>query len=141
MNHMHEPEQDPLDIDRPGYYTPQLIEFHEGMEIEVVGDNQAWEVMVYTLGLVLTEVLSHNQIRVRYLQARDILELGFGRVAPTLPMYQRGSYTIQAYRLLDPTYSKVKISQNGVIVFEGHVKNKSELKRVLTLNEINFADN
>jgi hypothetical protein len=140
MEHLHEPEIDPLDIDKPGYYSPWVEEAFAGFEYEELVEGK-WIPKKCVGGELALYTHDGGSIRVKYLQAKDIMELGFGRSAPNLPMYQRGSYTITAYRLLDPTYSRIKISQNGIIVFEGHVKNKSELRRILILNEINFADN
>jgi len=139
MEHLHEPEIDPLDIDRPGYYTPRIEELFFSCEVDVY-EGDKWMSYIIDEEFDLNNISSFS-LRMKYLQAKDVMELGFARVMPNTPMYQRGSYTITTYRLLDPTYSRVKISQNGVTVFEGHVKNKSELRRILILNEINFADN
>lgn len=139
MEHLHE-EIDPLDIDKAGYYVPRMEELFHGMVIEYKGNN-GWQSTELLFGDDIHPKFWEYELRVKYLQASDIMDLGFPRLAPSIPMYQRGSYTISAYRLLDPTYSRLLISQNGVRVFEGHVKNKSELKRILILNEINFADN
>jgi hypothetical protein len=143
MEHLHE-EIDPLDIDKAGYYVPKFEEIFLGCTFEAFIENQ-WYYDGYVGGLVqgtynFVELLNTGNIRMKYIQAKDIMELGFPRISPSIPMYQRGSYMITAYRLLDPTYSRIKVSQNGVTVFEGHVKNKSELKRVLILNEINFVE-
>lgn len=139
MEHMHEEQQDLLDLDRPGYYFPKLEELHQGMEIEVLGSNQVFQQVTYELGMDLSEVYSPNNLRVKYLQAKDIQELGFRRVAPSIPMYQLGSYAIVAKRLFDPTFARVEVLHNGVLVFSGFVPNKSELKRILIINEINFV--
>lgn len=140
MNHMHQEPDDQLDLDKPGYYFPKVQELHEGMEVEVLGSNQAWIPLVYTLGMDLSEVYNPNNFRVKYLQAKDVQSLGFRRISQGIPMYQLGSYTIVAKRLFDPTFARVEISHNGVLVSSGFVPNKSELKRILILNEINFVE-
>lgn len=147
MEYLHQSEQeDLLDIDKAGYYTPQLAEIFLGAHFEAFINN-LWYPTSYIGGKTVdgthefAPLYQANLIRMKWLQAKDIMDLGFPRLALGIPMYQRGSYTISAYRLLDPTTSRLLISQNGTRVFEGHVKNKSELKRILILNEINFADN
>lgn len=139
MNYLHQTDQeDPLDIDKAGYYEARGIELFLGMELEVL-DGSIWRQTTFDLNFNMDDLAS-GYSRVRWLQAKDIMDLGFPRLAQGIPMYQRGSYTISAYRLLDPTTSRLLISQNGIRVFEGHVKNKSELRRLLILNEIPFAD-
>lgn len=137
MEHLHTYTEDPLDIDKPGYYFPKLEEFFTGFIYEQF-NGVSWAQITYTFGSEID--YSTSECRVRYLQAKDIQELGFGRVSPGLPMYQRGTYTITTKRLYDPSYSSISISQHGVIVWQGMCKNKSELKRILILNEINFVD-
>lgn len=140
MDYLHTTDEvDPLDIDKAGYYTPIAEELFLGAQFEVQ-EGTNW-VSVKFDGDLNLDALHIAHCRIKWLQAKDIMDLGFPRLAPSIPMYQRGSYTISAYRLLDPTTSRLLISQNGTRVFEGHVKNKSELKRILILNEINFADN
>lgn len=140
MNYLHQTDQeDPLDIDKAGYYFPQVEELFQGLEAETFFENK-WNRLLIVLGNSINDIFYPDHFRVKWLQAKDIMDLGFPRLAQGIPMYQRGSYTISAYRLLDPTTSRLLISQNGVRTFEGHVKNKSELKRILILNEIPFAD-
>lgn len=137
MEHLHE-EPDPLDIDKPGYYFPNKVELFEGMEVETFYG--VWQPLVLTFEMEVDTIYNPTLLRVRYLQAKDITDLGFGRMSRGMPMYIRGSYSIVATRLFDPTYSKLRITQHGVTVWEGMCKNKSELRRTLILNEINFAD-
>lgn len=126
---------DPLEVDKPGYYTPMIEELFHGMEYEYKAND--WRPTIFKL--FEGESLDMSSIRAKYLQAKDIISLGFLKLIPTLAMYTRGSYTITTYRLLDPTYSRLKISQNGVPVFEGPIKNKSELERTLKINQIDFV--
>lgn len=143
MEHLHEPEIHPLDIDKPGYYTPKIEEIYIGSHFELKGPEGAWLLWNYLSDTTpygsFASLLQAGHIRVKYLQALDVQSIGFQRVMEGLPQYQRGSYTIITYRLLDPTYARIKVSQNGVLVYEGICRNKSELKRILILNEINFA--
>lgn len=140
MEYLHQSEQeDPLDIDKAGYYFPQVEELFQGLEAETLFEGR-WTRLLIVLGNSINDIFYPDYFRVKWLQARDIIDLGFPRLAQGIPMYQRGSYTISAYRLLDPTTSRLLISQNGTRVFEGHVKNKSELRRILLLNEISFVD-
>lgn len=138
MEHLHE-EPDPLDIDKPGYYFPKIEEVFQGLECETFHEG-TWHCLVIRAGVYLDDVFHPNLFRVKYLQAKDITDLGFGRMSRGMPMYIRGSYSIVATRLFDPTYSKLRITQHGVTVWEGMCKNKSELRRTLILNEINFVD-
>lgn len=138
MEHLNE-EPDPLDIDKPGYYFPKIEELFQGLECETLHEG-AWHPLLVTMGLYLHDVFYPNLFRVRYLQAKDITDLGFGRISKGMPMYSRGSYFIIANRLFDPTYAKLRVTQNGITVWEGMCKNKSELRRTLILNEINFVD-
>lgn len=141
MDYLHTTDQeDPLDIDKAGYYFPQAQEIFYTMCMETFFEGKWLDFMYIGQEGFFDEMFNPTTIRVKWLQAKDIIDLGFPRLAQGIPMYQRGSYTISAYRLLDPTTSRLLISQNGIRVFEGHVKNASELKRLLILNEIPFAD-
>lgn len=137
MDYLHD-YPDPLDLDKPGYYFPKFVEFFPGMEYEYLQDSK-WVAAVYDEDFVNAGYLP-SALRVRYLQAKDILSLGFGRSATGMPLYTRGAYSIEARRLFDPTFAKLRLTINGVTVWEGICKNKSELKRILTINETSFED-
>jgi len=139
MEHLHTYTEDPLDIDKPGYYAPRVEEPFPGFEYEEL-INGHWVPRVCRGGELALYTHDGGSIRVKYLQAKDIMELGFGRVSAGMGMYLRGNYSIIATRLYDPSYAKIRIMQASVPVYEGICKNKSELKRILILNEINFVD-
>lgn len=143
MSHLHEKEvTDPLELDKPGYYTPIIEEAFMGCYYEVLLDGR-WMLWSHinndTPAGSYIDLIGKNAVRMKWLQAKDIIELGFTKIMPQLPMYQRGSYIITTYRLLDPTYSRIKLSLHGVVVFEGQVKNKSELARLLKINQVDFV--
>lgn len=131
-------EVNSLDIDKAGYYFPMKEEFFHGLEFDQLTEEK-WEPMTFDIDSMVEYLFNEGLARVKYLQAKDITDLGFGRMAQGLPMYQRGRAAIVTQQLLDPEYAKVRITLNSVPIFEGKVKNKSELRRILKLNNINFA--
>lgn len=140
MEYLHEPEPDFLDLDKPGYYFPEGCELFLGMRYELKV-NGKWTEQEFDNEEPLGDNFHPDYLRVRFLQAKDILSLGFGRVQVGMPMYLRGTHSIVANRLFDPSFAKITISNHGVTIWQGKCKNASELKRILILNEINFADN
>lgn len=132
---------DPLDIDKPGYYIAEPYEYFFGAEYEWRDPgNEGPNSWIYDRYTSLLPGVTFDRMRMKYLQAKDIIELGFGRAAQGISMYTRGRVSILTYQLLDPTYAKLEIVVNSVPIFKGKVKNKSELKRILKLNEINFVE-
>jgi hypothetical protein len=128
------------------YYTPELEEFHIGFEHQVlVDDIDTWVSFKYTeyssvneiirggwsgdKGWTLLEKLKENKVRVKYLDKEDIESLGFrfGEVSKKevngeiIDLSTKGSkYIIHAVG----EYNRDKL-------FEGTIKNKSELQRLM----------
>lgn len=130
------------------YYTPTLDEFYIGFEFETLYNDKFEEAIVLFWADFedTTYNLSPNRIRVKYLDQSDLEELGFQQYT-----YLRDGGT-QVFRNLNKEYEiyfyrtnsisdidpdKVKIirhHENPSIkgqIFDGKIKNKSELKKLL----------
>ena len=125
------------------YYTPEIEEFHVGFEYEVNEatrvDEEQWMKDIFDLEYfimcdydlipesTLQAKIGNKLIRVKYLDEADFISLGFAP-APRGHRYDRKD--LQIYHTdTDPTY--VEIYSNHGADFNGDVKNKSELRRLL----------
>jgi hypothetical protein len=138
------------------YYTPELAEFHEGFEFESYNnmdwhwkkDSSGWKKLVYDKQTYMTYPLSHikgalgiSWARVKYLDQEDIESLGFISDRP-----YNGEFRASALMRWDGKEETLKLSyneKNNFIsmrldcnygeehLFQGILKNKSELKQVL----------
>lgn len=148
------------------YYTPNIEEFYVGFEYErkhIVEQtnstvvewrkqeiSRASEISIVDMTLG-TPKMDGSQIRVKYLDDSDIEELGFKYKAKTIDLWfeKEGIYLREdghhltniklQYGLHD---NKLKItfcyvSGEEQIHFEGKIKNKSELVKLLKMLEIN----
>jgi len=127
------------------YYTPELSEFCEGFEFEVavinlIGDKPIkWVKQIFDFNFighfdckngVLYSVPS--VLRVKRLDESDIEECGFN--ADNECDFIKGNIIIQFYpddRIL--IYKKAPIDDDDEGLFNGFIKNKSELKKVLKM--------
>ena len=120
------------------YYTPNIDEFHVGFEYELKipllkglnTDNWHRHTCRGSLDYIQLEI-ENEAIRVKYLDVEDIKSLGFDRDG-------RGDLTNgRVYISLHTSSSWVEITkESGDMLFDGSLKNKSELKRVL--NQIGY---
>jgi hypothetical protein len=137
------------------YYTPDIAEFHVGFEYEERVGKGLWERTSITQSCDLEFVednLEHDdgdKIRVKYLDEQDILSLGYKR-----PMKEQGHWVMyinhntipidgrlpclmfyyEIHNIIIERYHK-GITESFTI-FDGTVKNKSELKIILKQLEI-----
>ena len=77
-------------------------------------------------------MLTQKDIRVKYLSQEDIESLGFVRKGINNNLhwfYSNGKYHISY--ILD--LERVEIFTNDVVLFNGKIKNKSELIKILTM--------
>lgn len=146
------------------YYTPEISEFYLGFEYELLGSSgkmipggitQKLEILEYSLDASylndeddLKELLDCGEIRVKYLDSSDIEELGFTYKGKTIDVWfeKEGnfdmgtwtSYKCQLHYGLHDNRLFIDMIDMGdeVRVFNGIVKNKSELKKVLNMLNI-----
>lgn len=137
------------------YYTPTIAEFHVGFECEFKNKMQSneWEYNVCDTDLISIAFDSHEHediddkfedtFRVKYLDKEDIESFGF--------IHEGGkmiSSAIQYYKSTENYYIDYTTSNNKLKIhngesyeqyesfFQGYIKNKSELKKLLTQLEI-----
>lgn len=132
------------------YYTPQIEEFHVGFEYEGFitdfGVSQ-WSENEFTLSdakeidsfysTISKQVSAYDNLRVKILDREDIESLGFIFVGEDEDELEfRGSKNEELY--FNPDTLKIIIYEtpNMDCVFRGKIKNKSELKRLLTQLEL-----
>lgn len=130
------------------YYTPDITEFHSGFEYEIrfidEDDNfkWAWQKLSYELDGSwknteedLQEEIDCGRFRVKYLDREDIESFGF-------TTEDNGEcYNLQEEHVLYGLYpwerdNEYKITIDSNAVFLGIIKNKSELKKLLTQLDI-----
>lgn len=116
------------------YYTPELEEFHVGFEYELMDlalnmVDKEFRSDVITHGGDIDNALEWiktNEVRVKHLDREDIESLGFVNL-PDTNAFDKGEYQIN---FQDHTFVEI-YDDASRSVFQGAVKNKSELKRLL----------
>lgn len=137
------------------YYTPSIEEFHVGFEYDFKGQTE-WIPKITMdsedLGCILLEEANDpefdtDQFRVKYLDEEDIKELGFESKGKSVCLW----YTLEKriedgfsdygywniITLIHCDNNRVKIfaqeykGDDEHVLFQGEIKNKSELKRVM----------
>jgi hypothetical protein len=131
------------------YYTPKLGEFFQGFEYQVLRNNN-WEKedLLYSNKYIkvhgfsyLDSLIQSNKVRVKYLDREDIESLGWKYLCDDKDgrnhsLYKKDKYLISDYRTYD--YEDIKIwITGGKVLFQGIIKNKSELIKLLKQLEIN----
>lgn len=126
------------------YYTPSIEEFHVGFEFEILIKNKYWEttsVGKYELNTIAANVNSSfkDYYRVKYLDREDIESFGFSNVIGDIYFLKVGK--LFPVKLQQLEYNKIIIFypeyfNRGEILFQGIIKNKSELKTLLKQLEI-----
>ncbi len=148
------------------YYTPEISEFHVGFEYEYLQPGGAWikhnldgtpivhrELDEFTDDLMK---LAHAITRVRYLTKSDIESLGWQLLTDEMrsrwnPQEQMKYYFESTNKELsylnfyaEPMYSNRGLDIVGerirVVIdygFDGYIKNKSELSRIMKMLNIN----
>lgn len=136
------------------YYTPELEEFHVGFEYELRVTNE-WQQCEWSprndMSWFNLELIDRNGeekfstpanlIRVKYLDQEDIEELGWEEDLDAPCRYELKGYILYKFRedgfitiKRSFTYEKYGTSFIGFdILFEGTIKNKSELKKVMIM--------
>jgi hypothetical protein len=135
------------------YYTPTSDEFHIGFiysKLEVRGNDLLEDEWIeYTMdsleefsplgmGCVLNELINDGFIRVKLLDEEDIQSLGFSynyfdKDGRSYNAFVKNNIGIKYYYNNPNEYQIYQQLNSGQrILFDGIIKNKSELKRILT---------
>lgn len=128
------------------YYTPILEEFHIGFEYEYTYKNQDWKYAKFS-NSGMDEIAGdyyefdpenpNTKCRVKRLSAEDIESLGFNNYKPPHEYdhtWQLGMYELKAW--FNHKLPHVRISFSSQMIFDGDIKNKSELKKLMKQLEI-----
>jgi len=144
------------------FYVPSIEEFHVGFEYEEyqAGSGDDYEAQAYSLGSpfitnIYRDNLQEGWIRVKLLDREDIESLGWkffpqenwnehqgdrwwngftkgGYVLKECAAWEQGNIVVFRVNTNDRTFEGEVIRKEECI-FNGHIKNKSELKRVLKM--------
>ena len=130
----------PQEMNKEKYYTPEIEEFHVGFEFEYRGGVDAkwerkvftsWDNTEYNSWVRVSENIPNSVApifyRVKYLDKEDIESLGWK------PLNEKFDYfKLNTHKLCLNTDNNICIYDDCMdIVFNGTVKNKSELKRLM----------
>jgi hypothetical protein len=131
------------------YYTPELEEFHVGFEYEVmIPEKNLWSNEIFHLNdshinlikyVKLQDEFTKNKIRVKHLDIEDIDSLGWDCDLNSTGRYEYKDYMLYNFNNSNTFTIKakrgfVKYGQAFVgfdVLFEGIIKNKSELKKLM----------
>jgi hypothetical protein len=125
------------------YYTPNIEEFHVGFEFYIKDDkniftNHFVKEDIFCRTDLLKKYIKENFYQIKYLDQEDIESLGF-----KLDQKNKDGYSFIYRNMIDGDYmlwtkdfNKLEIfnmmgNKTNEISFEGFIKNKSELKKLL----------
>lgn len=128
------------------YYTPDISEFYVGFEFEVLSNvTQQWVKQIFEYPFYRKGLINNiEEFRVKYLDSQDIESLEFKAIKQIIDIkfIKKSEFNINGF-----IYSEVEIIK-GLIgdilyvqalnekeirpLFEGEIKNISELKKLLT---------
>ena len=148
-------------IEDKKYYVPEISEFHVGFEYEcklsqmftnppINKEDEGFTKLKFSISTVnvneLSIIESHikNQaVRIKYLDREDIESLGFKykdvyRDGGTIE-FKSLTHNLKYYRdnIIANSPNKIIINNGKIVVFEGDVKNKSELVNLMNKLGIN----
>ena len=118
------------------YYPPSIDEFHVGFNYEKLDHKETW--IKYTCGKSFKDAYQMSdgdkfKIRVKCLDREDIESLGFIRKMEG--MYQLNYYTLmvsaEGKNIHIVEEDRQSFGMGEYVKFDGTIKNKSELKRIL----------
>lgn len=143
------------------YYTPELEEFHIGFEYEIIYDDEikpaifnAFDMMGIlrpdtknTLGGIMWKIRD-RRVRVKFLDSEDIESLGFKYLInmSLFCTYKKDNYYIYEhpsknhYFIITDGVWRGDIPQPDNAIFEGTVKNKSELVKLFKQLNIDITN-
>ena len=121
------------------YYTPNISEFFVGFEYEQKLFH-IWQIKSQvsksTKLQIMEKAINDNLIRVKYLDEEDIESLGFKHLS------EEQYYNDKKDLLLEVKNEYIRISGETntprFLFFHGKIKNKAELKKLLTQLNIGF---
>ena len=117
------------------YYTPEIDEFYVGFEFEdSYGDEEYAKNSIDKLNIedVISSFLDKEvDIRVKHLDKQDLIELGFNPDPSCERYYEFNEY--QLYVDIHPDFNITIYNDDPIIIFQGSIKNKSELIKVLKM--------
>jgi len=121
------------------YYVPEIEEFHIGFEYEI--KNAFWDKIVSTKDIFYDGVEYHlkdKNIRVKYLDNMDILSLNWNQISDDCfgisDVEFRGKKRCDLRLLVRETVLiwMIDTEENNYTLFTGFIKNKSELKKLMS---------
>jgi hypothetical protein len=121
------------------YYTPEIKEFHVGFECELIDNDKThkWFPIKCREETLYDVQSSHYNARVKYLDKEDIESLGFELDQKTKDGYCfiYGNMIDGDYMLWTEDFKKIELfnmmGTKNEVSFEGTIKNKSELIKLL----------
>jgi hypothetical protein len=122
------------------YYTPEIEEFHVGFEYEIKEYGELFLKEKYKLDgsyknveSDLMPLLFDGDIRVKYLDKEDIESLGWKHIGSLWFKHTFG-YKLRKWKgqSLDIFEESMIDTEDDLLIFRGDIKNKSELKKLMS---------
>ena len=129
------------------YYTPEIDEFFVGFEFEELF-KQKWNRLIpppkdspnewvklkldtsHSISRIISKI-KQDKVRVKYLDKQDLIELGFNKDPSGVRYFEFNGF--QLYFDIHQDFNVTIYNDDSIIVFQGDVKNKSELIKVLKM--------
>ena len=121
------------------YYTPEISEFHVGFEYEELNHYKKWIPKIFGgfLPKTINEYISKNECRVKYLDREDIEECGwvYNEEEGRFRFRDNEMYSLTVFHneaiMIKYIWRETEHNENFDFKFDGTIKNKSELKRLM----------
>jgi hypothetical protein len=133
------------------YYSPEIEEFHVGFEFECSNGYKKWVKRTFNNGECAEQYCYEEDGRVKYLDADDIISLGFKKANIPNVFNNEDHEIVEGFEymvdkgnfvLLYHYGANTKIASQNIynehsgnwtseVLFQGTIKNKSELKKIL----------
>ena len=124
------------------YYTPVIEEFNIEFKYEILGSTGWFDSKVIPILLSVGHIktlIETKQIRVKYLDEVDIESLGW--IKGDFKIFGNNTFTYDNHQLIFKNDLSVEIIKEEIgTIFLGEIKNKSELKKILSFIKIKQKD-
>ena len=126
------------------HYTPTIDEFHVGFEFQVKQFSK-WETATFLTDIGkryclvdYTEIIDYinsGNIRIKYLDEQDILECGWVKSGNSnfYGIYGGSTVIHYGFHVLGNNKYKIDLGDIPNVIFDGIIKNNSELKRIMKM--------
>lgn len=122
------------------YYTPKMSDFHLGFEFEEKIAEDIWHPRTFLFKWfkedIILKLLDKNKIRVKHLDREDIESLKWKYISKYEYKKEKTNHLFNYELYISKNNQIIYINHGQRTLFEGAIKNKSELKKIMQMLNI-----